>query len=71
MSPAIKINSFNKNKEYYELKSGRSCYCHLAGEIAVDFFDFLVQMNYLVLGDDQVVLTTAAQKSTGLFVKPC
>lgn len=85
ISPTIKINSFNKNKEYFELKSGRSCYCHLAGEIAVKFFDFLVQMNYLVLADDQAVLTTdgvrffhsididvtQAQKSVGLLVKPC
>jgi DNA-binding transcriptional ArsR family regulator len=85
ISPKIKINSFNKNKEYNELKHGRSCYCHLAGEIAVEFFDYLLQMEYLLLTKDQVRLTaggvcffnsihvdvTQAQKSKGYFVKPC
>lgn len=86
ISPVVKINSFNKSKEYHELKSGRSCYCHLAGKIAVEFFEYLLAMNYLLLENEQVTLTEegadyfmnqlyidvkAVKKQSGILAKPC
>lgn len=85
ISPLEQINSFNKNKEYHELKNGRSCYSHLAGKIGVQFFDYLLEMNYVHLENDQVTLTedgacffdsihidvAQVKKQSGLFVKPC
>lgn len=57
MSPITKIKSFNENKEYNDLKVGRSCYRHLAGTLGVSFFDFLVWNNYLILENTNLELT--------------
>ena len=85
ISPAKKINSFNENKEYNELKTGRSCYRHLAGTFGVSFFNFLIQNNFLVLNSYTLELTDTGisyfeqigininevKKQPGAFAKPC
>ncbi|EME7153914.1 winged helix-turn-helix transcriptional regulator [Enterococcus faecium] len=85
VSPVKPIKSFNENKEYSELKAGRSCYRHLAGVIGVVFFNFLLHNNYLVMENHHVELTEegvcyfkdlgididALKKQSGVLVKPC
>ncbi|WP_086444056.1 ArsR/SmtB family transcription factor [Candidatus Enterococcus lemimoniae] len=85
ISPIKTINSYNQNKEYQELKCGRTCYNHLAGALGVSFFDFLVAKNYLILANNQVELThegilflnrieidtSEVKKRAGTFAKPC
>ncbi|MDO2410603.1 hypothetical protein QUB72_05855 [Enterococcus faecium] len=47
VSPVKPIKSFNENKEYSELKAGRSCYRHLAGVIGVVFSTFSFETTIL------------------------
>lgn len=85
MSPIKKIQSFNENSEYQKLKSGRSCYKHLAGNMGVSFFNYLVQNQYIRLENNSLVLTSKGihyfesigieisriKKQPGIFIKPC
>ncbi|ALS02295.1 transcriptional regulator [Enterococcus silesiacus] len=85
LSPIKPITSYNKSTEYKQLKAGRSCYCHLAGELGVQFFDQLRQLQFLILENDQLSLTSAGEtfftelsinthdlkKKPGIFAKPC
>lgn len=85
ISPIKEIKSFNENKEYGELKTGRSCYRHLAGTLGVSFFKFLVMNKYLILENNNLELTDngvryfeyiginiiKVKKQSGIFVKPC
>lgn len=85
ISPVKKISSYNQNKEFQELKCGRTCYHHLAGALGVTFFDFLIAKNYLILANNQVELThegllflnrieidtNEVKKRAGIFAKPC
>lgn len=57
ITPIRKIKSFNENKEYSQLKIGRSCYQHLVGTIGVAFFNFLIQEDYLILENNNPELT--------------
>ncbi|MGX7263644.1 ArsR/SmtB family transcription factor [Enterococcus crotali] len=85
LSPLKPITSYNKSTEYKQLKAGRSCYCHLAGELGVQFFDQLCLMQFLILENDQLFLTHSGEKffsdlainipdlkkKPGIFAKPC
>lgn len=85
ISPIKKIKSFNEHTEYNDLKSGRSCYRHLAGTLGVSFFNFLVLDDYLILENNNLELTdrgiqyfeyigidiSKVKKQPGTFVKPC
>ncbi|WP_206912043.1 hypothetical protein IGL98_000099 [Enterococcus sp. DIV0840] len=85
ISPVKPITSYNQSTEYKQLKAGRSCYCHLAGELGVHFFDHLCLMQFLILENEQLFLTNSGEeffseltinvqelkKKAGVLVKPC
>ncbi|MDC7952556.1 ArsR/SmtB family transcription factor [Liquorilactobacillus mali] len=85
ISPTKEVHSFNENSEYQKLKKGRSCYKHLAGNLGVSFFNFLVQNQYIKLENNSLMLTikgiqyfesigieiTCIKKQKGIFIKPC
>lgn len=85
ISPIKTITSFNQSVHYQQLKFGRSCYCHLAGQLGVYFFNFLIKQNYMILTHHTLTLTecgyhyfetlgidlNAIKLQPGYFIKPC
>lgn len=85
MSPTKKIQSFNKGNEYQKISKGRSCYRHLAGKMGVSFFNYLIQNQYVILKNNNLLLTNEGihyfesigvkiseiKKRPGIFLKPC
>lgn len=85
ISSIKKINSYNQKKEYNELKHARSCYCHLAGEVGVTFYQNLIEHDFLSLENGQLLLSKKGEtllvslqinveqlkKQQGIFCKTC
>lgn len=49
------------------LRKARICYDHMAGEMAVDLFDSLIQQGFIVAEGDQLNLTTAGMAALSDF----
>ncbi len=85
LSPLKRVQSFNENSEYQKLKEGRSCYRHLAGNLGVSFFNYLVRNQFIEWENDNLMLTNKGnryfvsigvdisqiKKQPGIFMKPC
>lgn len=85
ISPIKEIKSLNESSEYSKLKIGRSCYRHLAGNMGVFFFNFLIQSDYLILENYDLEITDKGiqyfehigidiekvKRQPGIFAKPC
>ncbi|MDC2806228.1 ArsR/SmtB family transcription factor [Leuconostoc suionicum] len=85
ISPIKNKQSFNQNREYQNLKFGRSCYKHLAGKIGISFFNYLQQNEYVKFDDGILTLTSKGtvyfeaigieidriKMQSGIFIKLC
>ncbi|MGG5343877.1 ArsR/SmtB family transcription factor [Enterococcus sp. AZ192] len=57
ISAPKKINSYNQKKEYLEIKEARTCYSHLAGELGVGLFEFLIENQYIENNNHEVSIS--------------
>ncbi|GAA0716385.1 winged helix-turn-helix domain-containing protein [Clostridium malenominatum] len=57
ISPGKEIKSFNQNSEMKKLKQSRTCYDHIAGELGVQIFSFLIEKKYILDGNSELTLT--------------
>ncbi|MDR0298751.1 MAG: metalloregulator ArsR/SmtB family transcription factor [Streptococcaceae bacterium] len=85
LKPRVATHSYNQSQEFQAIKVGRTCYHHLAGEMAVDYFAFLEAQEFILLENQQIRLTTAGEayfseigldmmklkQSSGTLLKPC
>lgn len=57
ISPAPQIRSLNQSQQMHALRSARTCYDHLAGELGVQLTQSMIQLGYLLPENGSFAIT--------------
>ncbi|NBI27514.1 ArsR/SmtB family transcription factor [Chengkuizengella marina] len=85
IAPPVQVRSLKQSDHLKQIRSARTCYDHLAGELGVSITEALLNQSLIILKNDQYEVTTEGEKwfknlgimihnvgkSRRVFAKPC
>ncbi|MDP5275748.1 ArsR/SmtB family transcription factor [Chengkuizengella axinellae] len=85
IAPPVQIRSLKQSDQMKQVRSARTCYDHLAGELGVKITEALLSQEMIIIKDDQYEVTKQGEewfqkigieinnrgKSRRVFAKPC